>query len=737
MKQSVREVQIISCFKKALLAVILLTVVLTVISSCGGGGGEGGGDGTVPNTIPEVPQNVAATGGNGQVRLSWESVTVATSYQIYWSTTPGVNKESGTKISHESNVYYQSDLTNNTTYYYVVTAANQYGESTESQEVSATPSSANPPLPPAPAPSAPTIAAENQKTGNPASEWEVSGSGDPSIQGFATDFSVNHGETISFKIKSTATAYRIDIYRLGYYGGLGARKVATLTPSVSLPQNQPACMSDTSTKLVDCGNWAVSASWAVPSDATSGVYIARPVRSDTGGASHIVFVVRDDEGKSDILFQTGDATWQAFNQYGGSNLYRTGSSTDGTTRAYKVSYNRPFINRGSTTQFFERETFLFNTEYPMIRWLEANGYDVSYASAVDTDRRGAAALQSHKVFLSVGHDEYVSAGQRANVEAARAAGVHLGFFTGNEYYWKTRWENNYRTLVCYHENWAPLNSDPSSEWTGMWRDVSPENALTGQWYAVDAARYDPIRISSSEGKLRFWRNTGIDKLADGQTAQLAEGMLGFEWDEVRDNGYLPAGLFRLSTTKVQVDTSKIRSGYSYSPPGVVTHNLTLYRHSSGALVFGAGTIQWSWGLDAYHDISGPAADSRMQQATVNLFADMGVQPATLQSGLVAATQSTDTVAPKSVILTPSDKATVSVGVSKTISGTATDEGGGKPAGVEYSVDGGATWHPADGTENWTATWTPGAAGQTTIKSRAVDDSGRIESPGAGITVTVY
>ena len=498
----------------------------------------------------------------------------------------------------------------------------------------------------------PPIAIENRRSGNPPGEWEVDGIGDASIQGFATDFSVNHGKTVSFKIKTDAAAYRIDIYRLGYYGGRGARKVATIQPSASLPQNQPGCLYDATTKLLDCGNWAVSASWAVPADAVSGVYIARPVRADTGGASHIVFVVRDDEGKSDMLFQTGDATWQAFNKYGGSNLYRTGNDPTGNQRAYKVSYNRPFINRGSTSPFFERETFLFNTEYPMIRWLEANGYNVSYASAMDTDRRGAATLKTHKVFLSVGHDEYVSAGQRANVEAARAAGVHLGFFTGNEYYWKTRWEASidgsgtpYRTLVCYHENWDGEKPKSYESWTGMWRDVYPENALTGQWYAVDAPRYDPITVSASEGKYPFWRNTGIDKLADGQSAQLAAGMLGFEWDEVRDNGWLPSGLIRLSTTKVAVDLYKIRSGYTYSPPGVVTHSLSLYRHGSGALVFGAGTIQWSWGLDAYHDISGPPPDVRMQQATVNLFADMGVQPATLQPGLVRATQSVDALAP--------------------------------------------------------------------------------------------
>ena len=144
------------------------------------------------------------------------------------------------------------------------------------------------------------IVCENSKPGNPQSEWDVDGNGDSSIQGFATDISVNHGDTISFKIKTTASAYRIDIYRLGWYGGIGARKVATIQPSASLPQSQPACLTNSSTGLIDCGNWAVSASWTVPTDAVSGVYLARPVRLDTGGASHIPFVVRDDNGHEDI-----------------------------------------------------------------------------------------------------------------------------------------------------------------------------------------------------------------------------------------------------------------------------------------------------------------------------------------------------------------------------------------------------------------------------------------------------
>ena len=71
------------------------------------------------------------------------------------------------------------------------------------------------------------ITVENGQTGDPG--WDIAGTaGDPTIQGFATNISVNKGETVTFKVNTPSTNYTIDIYRLGYYGGLGARKVATV-----------------------------------------------------------------------------------------------------------------------------------------------------------------------------------------------------------------------------------------------------------------------------------------------------------------------------------------------------------------------------------------------------------------------------------------------------------------------------------------------------------------------------
>ena len=177
--------------------------------------------------------------------------------------------------------------------------------------------------------------------------WDIDGAGSSNIEGFATDISVDHGNRVDFKINTNSSNYRIEIYRLGYYGGMGARLVATIQHTGV--QNQPAPLRDATTGLVDAGNWSVSASWDVPADAVSGVYIAKLVRQDgTFGENHIPFIVRDDSSTSDIIFQTSDTTWQAYNGWGGANFYGgNGPATgQGAGRAYAVSYNRPIATRG-------------------------------------------------------------------------------------------------------------------------------------------------------------------------------------------------------------------------------------------------------------------------------------------------------------------------------------------------------------------------------------------------------
>lgn len=573
------------------------------------------------------------------------------------------------------------------------------------------------------------IVAENQLAGTAPALWDINGAGDLSIQGFATDISVNTGGTIHFKIdvQAPSTNFTVKIYRLGYYGGNGAREVADLGSFAGVAQ--PAPLYETATGKTSCSNWSNSLSWTA-TGAVSGIYIAKITRADNNGASHIAFVVRNDNVYSDILFKTSDATWQAYNGYGGNSLYvnNSGTPVPGFNHATKVSYDRPFTTRSGGGGGGASEDWIFNAEYPMIRWMERNGYHVSYTTDVDLDRNTTPITPSlHKIILSVGHDEYWSAAERTKFETARNSGVHLAFFSGNEVYWKTRWEDNHRTLVCYKEGNSGENTcggkcDPeTTTWTGLWREgceyptadgCNPENKLTGQISWGDAT--GSIQVPDTYKNLRFWRNTSIATLANGQTATLPHGTLGYEFDFEQFAETNPPGRITLSSTLLAGKT----------------HKLSLYRHTSGALVFGAGTVQWSWGLDGNHDRGNAAPSTDMQQATVNLFADMGnVQPGSLQNDLTAATLSSDQTAPASAITSPASGTTVAAGGSIIITGTASDAN--SIGAVEVSTDNGATWRTATGTTNWSYYFSlPTTTGTVTIKCRAVDDNGNMESTGA-------
>ena len=218
----------------------------------------------------------------------------------------------------------------------------------------------------------------------------------------------------------------------------------------------------------------------------------------------------------------------------------------------------------------------------MLRFLEANGYDLSYTTDVDTARRGNL-IKNHKVFMAVGHDEYWSNEQRSNVEAARDAGVNLAFLTGNEVFWKTRWEpaptasaTDWRTLVCYKETKGAV--DPNATvWTGTWRDPrksppkdggKPENSLLGNIFTVNGRRDD-----SHAGPGRVREDAALAQHTAGHDGRRAaptpssRARSGYEWNSVEDNGAQPAGVAQLSRTTVNIDGPYVLQNYGdlYGP----------------------------------------------------------------------------------------------------------------------------------------------------------------------------
>src|SRR5437867_2387293 len=282
------------------------------------------------------------------------------------------------------------------------------------------------------------ITIENQQTGSNA--WElgslVADDVNQQIKGYASSSSVLQGGSLSlFVTVNPVQTYSIDVYRMGWYAGKGGR--LELHAAALTGISQPPCPADASTGLIAC-NWTPSYTMTIPSSWASGVYMA-VLTNAAGYQNYVNFVVRDDR-TAPFLYQRSINTAQAYNDFPddqkiGKSLYEYNSyganTVAGTPRAVKVSFDRPFADDGSAD--------FFTWEVQFVRWIERAGYDVTYATDLDTHTNGAQLLR-HQAFLSVGHNEYWSNAMYNAAQAARDAGINLAFFGANAIYWQVRFE---------------------------------------------------------------------------------------------------------------------------------------------------------------------------------------------------------------------------------------------------------------------------------------------------------
>ena len=455
-----------------------------------------------------------------------------------------------------------------------------------------------------------SVAVENAKPGT--SDWQLthlanmwgSGSTDPNvyanveIQGYASRTSVNQGESINFYIRTMYTnPYNLSIYRIGWYNGLGGRLMLgpVTLPGVVQPMPQPPVFQPGGTGLVEC-NWNVSYSLTIPTDWVSGYYLVKLSSVSPQAESYIVFVVRDDARNAPILVQASFATYQAYNEWGGSSLYTTYA---GQKTGYKVSFNRPFWPNFGAGNFLSLYGGV-GYEINMVRWLERNGYDVTYATDIDTHENPTLPL-SHKVFIVGAHDEYWSWDMRDHVEGARDAGVHLAFLGANASYWQVRFEPSStgdldRTMVGYKELAAMDHPSDPRYTTTLWRNIRPEAAMIGVEYnyAFDGT---PGNIVITNAAHWLFDGTGL------RNGDILQNVLGYETDSIDSNS--PSGIISLA-----------HSPFPSGAPQVYA-DMSIYTAASGANVFATGSVWWSLGLDSYGDSMG--AVSGVQQITANFL----------------------------------------------------------------------------------------------------------------------
>ena len=406
------------------------------------------------------------------------------------------------------------------------------------------------------------IAAENAKPGT--TKWMVPDERVvwAKIEWFFTATSINLGSSVILKTSTRAPAWQVTAYRMGWYGGTGGRLIWKSEPLPGI--NQPK-VEQVGTPKAWIAQWATSL--VIQTDETwpPGQYLFK-LESIDNGASYVPLVIRDDKSTSDILMQSAVTTWQAYNGWGGASLY-----TGNTGRADAVSFDRPYTGNGSG-EFLGRER-------EFIVFVERLGLDVSYWTDIDLHQRGELA-KNHRGIVIPGHDEYYTVEMRKNLEAARDAGVNIGFFGANNVYRRIRLEPTANGPDRHEINYRdasrdPLNGKDPERVTTSFREspaANPESSLTGSYYECN-----PVEADWVVGDASMWMFEG----SQFKNGDRVSKMVGNEYDRVTPGAPTPVNIQVLAHSPV---TCRGKASFADS---------TWYTVPSGAGVFTAATFGWS------------------------------------------------------------------------------------------------------------------------------------------------
>jgi hypothetical protein len=466
----------------------------------------------------------------------------------------------------------------------------------------------------APARRADLVKAENDRPG--AADWQLTyvkfdakaRYRQSLVEGYCTRMGVKVGETIGFCVSTDPPSpFTIDLYRLGYYRGAGARHVQTLGPFEGKAQPVPPGGDK---RLREC-TWEPCTTLEIPKDWPSGVYLGKLRATAHRYQSSVIFVVTDDR-PADVLFQCSTNTWQAYNKWPDAHSLYDNDRPDKKplVSGVRVSFDRPFAKYPQVTDnplsLGTGEFLLF--EFPFAYWLEQQGYDVTYCTNEDV-HTSLDTVTRCKAFLSVGHDEYWSRQQFDHCLEAVKRGVNFGFFGGNSVCFVTPFSpsadgranrvierrGRYGGVRPVEEKWmADLPDDGPNENTLIGaRTVIPFNG-SGDWVCTKPDHW-------------VFAGTGMKK------GDKIPGLVG--WEHHGDPAAIP-GL------------EVVAAGKTHTGGDVESHyEATIYPGPKGNTVFNAATIFWAQGLSSppghwlpfVHNGRPHGPDRRVQQVTTNLL----------------------------------------------------------------------------------------------------------------------
>jgi len=431
----------------------------------------------------------------------------------------------------------------------------------------------------------------------------------PWIEGYCSRTSVRAGERLSFHVSTNPTsAFTLDIYRMGYYGGAGGRHVLRLGPLPGQVQPDPPIGPN---RLRDC-DWSASATITIPPDWVSGVYIGKLTAERERLQSYVIFIVRDDR-RADFIFQCSDTTWQAYNRWPSQfALYDDGKDEWYWGGGVDISFNRPY---GKYCQILDAplstgsgEWFLW--EFPTAYWMESQGYDVTYISNLDThsDPQG---LRRAKGFLSVGHDEYYSLEMFNHLQTAIRAGLNVAFFSGDTCFGRINPRPDLRGSVNRIFGRTAVFGPP-----GGTRDFVAINSLPHERpYANELVGAQSTgAVTGGADWVCSLPDHWIFEGTGMKQGEKIPGLVGWEWHGNPAN--IP-GLEVIATAPTQTKPGELNGG---------VYTATVYPGPRGNFVFNAATCWWADGLAAppgyvrpsvYTTPQGP--DLRAQRITANVL----------------------------------------------------------------------------------------------------------------------
>lgn len=339
------------------------------------------------------------------------------------------------------------------------------------------------------------VQAENAKPGTTA--WRIPASlPGPAIAGYASVTEAVAGQAVPLYVSTAAPTFHVEAYRMGYYGGTQGRLV---WESRTVPGGaQPACPVTPGVNMVYCP-WRRSLSVTVGPDWPQGTYLLKLVA--TGGQqSYVPLTVDDPASHATYLVQNSDFTWQAWNTYGGYDLYEGAAPGRAPTyagRARVVSFDRPYSLAQGASDFL-------GNELPLVTFVEQQGLDVTYATDVGLEEDPALML-NHRAFLSLGHDECWALAQRQGAVNAIRHGVNFVFFAASPILRHVRLQRSRlgpdREMVDYRDPAAdPIYKFNKQDATGnTWAAPpadDPPSLITGDTYGGYGIN-DPLVIADA------------------------------------------------------------------------------------------------------------------------------------------------------------------------------------------------------------------------------------------------